>query len=403
MKQLRIKSIFLAISIGLVCAQSDAAVIESCQVFLSKVSVRAQALLHSISEVPLSDESDYQAEAFQNLGLSDRYIHTYSRIQNRHHKSYKTMFFYDYEVRDVIAKMKSTLLDAYDYSLAKTPAQQTHARALAALQKDIGKYESLKRVPYYEFHETTLNFAAFIKKGLKTNTTFKIKPQGRYSRSGYEFTIRNIQGSLNTSGFVDLDREISWVLLRSKLLRRGPDAIFIPTFEELDEDFFNGISSYPVFPVGMTTNTNIIVDGQLFGSILFLLHDFYHAEKSLRSIVYTPEAIAAREQRRLAFNSAVATVEDIHLNRIIRVLFHFITHEEKGSRLTNETIVLSHSRHMVRSLNIDGNTFEDIQMRIYARPYDFGELFGDNLPEITELFKARQWLVDFLRKDTYYP
>jgi hypothetical protein len=413
----RLKSISAALSFGLVLVCSQSAQAIDCGTFLSRAVQATSRLLSLGAQVPASYRGDYKPAEYDQLSLSERFITTYKRIQDRQHHSVSQVFFYDYEVKDVIAKMAEVLSDARDFSKTKSDEGQRYFKAYQQLQVDLALYQTQSRISYEKFHETTLLFAAFQKKGLKSTPPFERRPQGRYSVGGYKFTIKETQHRIETSGFQDSDYETDWQARRARMLRKAPRAIFIPTFEELDEDFFNGISSYPVYPAGLTTNPHIIVDGQVFGPVLFLLHDFYHGKKSWDSISYSTEDIQARELRRMAFNESVAAVTDSLLNRLIRVMFNFVTHEEHRVFI-GDTIVLSRSKDIVSALILDAprvgggdaiydgsdeNMFEEIQTRIYDRPHDFGEMFGDAPPPSHTLFEARQWLSNFFRNDTYYP
>lgn len=351
-------------------------------------------------------ESDYRPAEYQKLSLSEQQIATYKRITARQFESEAHIFFFDYEVRDVLAKIESLLLQARTNFDLKKVKDKKHSELLQKLKKELSFLKKKKRIPYLRFHEFVFSFTIFQMKGLQNQPPLRLPELlERYGFHSFQQATEAVEILSFNDGFDELRRLESngWLLLREKMLRRGPEALFIPTFEALDEKFFIDVSPYPVFAVGLTEDIHIAVDGgEIYGPVEFLIHDFYHAQRALQSTNYSQRAIAARVRRIQAFNLSLTKVNEPILKKAIQVLFMFALHEET-TNIIGDRILLSRSKEIVKRLQPDSSFFLDFLDNVYVNPYDFGVAFDNNPPDKKVLFAAREWLAEFLSQDAHYP
>ena len=383
---------------------SAAAHAVSCDFLLKVAQSRISNFFEKKPKIGSEDRSDYQPELYRAKSLADRHIFTYQRIQNRNIGSAQDIFFYDYEVENELQTISRIMSEAQDFSAPKNEFEKKSRQLFLEIQSQLKSFLSQKTIPYLQYHDFLMSFATFQKKGLKNTKPFQPLPLLNYAPLAHKEATQMVQVASRLTGFDELfSTELTWQVLRHRLLRKGPTFLFLPTFETLDENYFIRVNPYPLFVVGLTRDVHVAVDGgQVFGPLMFLLHDFYHAQKSVENVDYSPYSIEARVKRNQSFYQKLEGVNDSALKKMILVLKTYLLHEERVLFLCGTTIE-SRSADLADSLSQNRDHFHGFLKSVYSIPYDYGGMFENNPPPREMALRAREWLQSFFEADPIYP
>lgn len=375
----RLALIILAIQLSGVVASAD------CESLLTRVARPIRNILSPVPEVPRDDSSDYKPQEFAALSLPEQHIHIWKRIQARHHRSANSVFFYDYEVGEVITQMNERLRQMSDL---KVPAKGfdrqwilQHNDLLHVTRDLLAGYTSQRRIPYLELHDAALNFATLLRSTVQL--PLRLERNDRFPEAKFAALEKRYSFAASRVGTEELNDAGFRLKKRRRVLNMAPRAILIPTFDVIGAKYQLETDAYPVFPAGLSSDPGILFDGSEFGSLQFLLHDYLHAELSIDSIGFTTAKI---EQRITALAALRAEVAKIENPKVRKVVFSLYLYSQREAMLVSSKSIAK------RLATDDSYDFQQFIERSLENPHDLG-YFGSTDPSLEEIREGRAHLV----------